>query len=321
MVRIILLCVLMIGSTMLRAAEATQVVTYPLASCYQQGEQHTLRVGETEVPVQAFTPIYDFTHFSFSGRQTVTITVNEEITNYTITPLSLGLKATVDGNKLSFDIEGSRYLIVKINNLKELAIAGDNLETEVPDSEGEGIYNILSKPYKADKKGKKPSTVAIQTAIDDACHNGGGIVYVPAGLYYCGNLVLRSNVHIYMEGGAVIRGTGNPKDYITHYRKESLQMDGTWFIYTDENTSNIKIYGRGMIDGNGSYMRNQHKYLNNLLMPMQCSGFTVDGITFIDSGLWGVIPTRCDHVLLQNTKHYNENDKDHEDDSIDIQEC
>ena len=44
MVRIILLCVLMIGSTMLRAAEATQVVTYPLASCYQQGEQHTLRV-------------------------------------------------------------------------------------------------------------------------------------------------------------------------------------------------------------------------------------------------------------------------------------
>ena len=185
---------------MLRAAEATQVVTYPLASCYQQGEQHTLRVGETEVPVQAFTPIYDFTHFSFSGRQTVTITVNEEITNYTITPLSLGLKATVDGNKLSFDIEGSRYLIVKINNLKELAIAGDNLETEVPDSEGEGIYNILSKPYKADKKGKKPSTVAIQTAIDDACRNGGGIVYVPAGLYYCGNLVLRSNVHIYMEG-------------------------------------------------------------------------------------------------------------------------
>ena len=66
---------------MLRAAEATQVVTYPLASCYQQGEQHTLRVGETEVPVQAFTPIYDFTHFSFSGRQTVTITVNEVI-NY-----------------------------------------------------------------------------------------------------------------------------------------------------------------------------------------------------------------------------------------------
>lgn len=321
MVRIILLCVLMIGSTMLRAAEATQVVTYPLASCYQQGEQHMLRVGETEVPVQAFTPIYDFTHFSFSGRQTVTITVNEEITNYTITPLSLGLKATVDGNKLSFDIEGSRYLIVKINNLKELAIAGDNLETEVPDSEGGGIYNILSKPYKADKKGKKMSTVAIQTAIDDACRNGGGIVYVPAGLYYCGNLVLRSNVHIYMEGGAVIRGTGNPKDYITHYRKESLQMDGTWFIYTDENTSNIKIYGRGTIDGNGSYMRNQHKYLNNLLMPMQCSGFTVDGITFIDSGLWGVIPTRCDHVLLQNTKHYNENDKDHEDDSIDIQEC
>lgn len=303
------------------AAERPRVEAYPLASCYQRGEQHALSVGPTDVPVQAFTPVYDFARFSFSGRQKITVTVNEEIEHFTISPLALGIKAEVEGNKLTFDLAQSRYLIVKINDLKELAIAADELETDVPESHGAGIYNILSAPYKADANGAEPSTAAIQTAIDDANRNGGGIVYIPSGLYYCGNLILRSNVHVYMEGGAVIRGTGNPKDYATHYRKQSLGMDGTWFIYTEDNSSNIKIYGRGVIDGNGTQMRRQHRYLNNLLFPMQCSGFTVDGITFVDSSLWGVVPTRCDHVALLNTKHFNENDQNHEDDAIDIQEC
>lgn len=301
--------------------DAAAVDTYPLAPCYSRGKQHTLRVGATDVPVQAFTPIYDFTHFSFSGKQTLTITVKEDIRKFTITPLSLGIKGVVKGNQLTFDLKDSRYLIVKINDLKELAIAADEQEADVPASSGKGIYNISAVPYKADKSGKTLSTAAIQSAIDDANRQGGGTVYIPAGLYYCSNLVLRSKVHIYMEGGAVIRGTGNPKDYATHYRKESLKMDGTWFIYTEDNCADIKLYGRGTIDGNGSYMRNKHQYLNNLLVPMQCSGFTIDGISFIDSGLWGVIPTRCDHVTILNTKHYNENDKDHEDDGIDIQEC
>lgn len=222
--------------------------------------------------MQAFSPIYDFATFSFSGRQKVTVTVDEDIKQFTISPLALNIKAVADGNKLTFDLVDSRYLIVKINELKELAIAADNLETDMPENEGIGIYNILSEPYKADPKGAELSTVAIQTAIDDANRNGGGTVYIPAGLYYCGNLILRSNVHIYMEGGAVLRGTGNPKDYTTHYRKQSLKMDGTWFIFTEDNSSNIKIYGRGIIDGNGTYMRTQHHYLNNLLFPMQCSG-------------------------------------------------
>lgn len=298
-----------------------KVTNYPLAPCYNRGSQYTLVAGDIDIPVVSFTDVYNFACFSFSGKQTITITVSEEIKEYTITPLSLGIKAVVKGNSLTFTMEDSRYLIVRINHLKELAIAADNQEIDVPEGRGEGIYNILDKPYKADRKGKKKSTLAIQKAIDDANNNGGGTVYVPAGLYYCGNLVLRSNVNIYMERGAVIRGTGNPKDYMTRFHKKSLNMDGTWFISTETNSSNIKIYGRGFIDGNGSYMRNKYHYLNNLLVPMQCSNIEIDGITFIDSGLWGVIPTRSDHVTLLNTKHFNENDKNYENDAIDIQEC
>lgn len=50
------------------------------------------------------------------------------------------------------------------------------------------------------------ATTAIQNAINAANAAGGGIVYVPAGVYKCGNLVLKSNVSVYLEGGSVIRG-------------------------------------------------------------------------------------------------------------------
>ena len=77
----------------------------------------------------------------------------------------MNIKAVADGNKLTFDLVDSRYLIVKINELKELAIAADNLETDIPENEGIGIYNILSEPYKADPKGAELSTIAIQTLL------------------------------------------------------------------------------------------------------------------------------------------------------------
>ncbi|MFD1908479.1 glycosyl hydrolase family 28 protein [Paenibacillus rhizoplanae] len=198
-------------------------------------------------------------------------------------------------------------------------IAADALETNVPASSGTGIYNVKT-GYGADSTGATLATTAIQNAINAANAAGGGIVYVPAGVYKSGNIVLKSNVSVYLEGSSVIRGSGNPSDYTTHFHKNSLNKDGTWFIYTETNANNIKIYGRGTIDGNGHYMRNTNNYLNNILVPLQCSNFTVDGITIRDSGGWATIVTRSNNVTFQNTKHFNNNELDYENDAIDIQE-
>jgi polygalacturonase len=126
-----------------------------------------------------------------------------------------------------------------------------------------------------------------------------------------------------MESGAVIRGTGEGSDYRRCYHKNSVPMDGTWFIYTARNATNIKIYGRGTIDGNGFRMRYSatKKMLMTLLMPLQCSHFTVDGIVFRDSGLWGTTLTRSNDLTFLNTKHFNENDNEYENDAVDVQEC
>ncbi len=304
-------------------SSAATVVSYPLPSCYTTPSQYTVKADSTNIPVIDTSEVfvnYNYCNFSFSGTTTITITASEPINTYNISPLALGITATKSGNTLTFTLSTSRYLIVKINNLKDLVIAADDLETNVPASSGTGIYNVKTQ-YGADSTGATMATTAIQNAINAANAAGGGIVYVPAGVYKCGNLVLKSNVSVYLAGGSVIRGSGNPSDYTTHFHKDSLGKDGTWFIYTETNANNVKIYGRGTIDGNGHYMRNTNNYLNNTLVPLQCSNFTVDGITIRDSGCWATILTRSNDITIQNTKHFNNNELDYENDAIDVQEC
>jgi len=303
------------------------VIAYPLPTCYTLASQYNIDVNGTNIPIvdntYGSTDIYNYAHFSFSGTMTITVTTSETISSYNISPLKDNISGTVNGNALSFTLNSSKYLILKINNLPDLVIAADNLETDVPPSSGPGIFNVRSSQYSADSTGGSTATTAIQQAIDDASGVGGGIVYIPAGVYKCASIVLKSNVSVYLAGGAVLLATGNPEDFSKFYYKSSVKMNGTYFIYTDTThpTSNIKIFGRGTIDGNGYYMRTAKQWVNDLIVPLQTSYFTLDGIICRNSGLWAVIPTRSDHVVIKNTKHFNNNDKLYEDDGIDIQEC
>lgn len=300
-------------------AEA-KVVSYPLPACYEESSLYQVQADGSNVPVAFFSSIYNYAHFLFEGETKISIEVSEDIVSYHISPLSLDVKAEVKGNKLIFTTTNPAYLIIKINELPDLVLAGDPLETDIPLQSGQGIFNVLSSDYRADRTGTVITTRAIQKAIDDASAFEGGIVYVPSGVYLCGNLVLKSNVSVYLEAGAVIRCTGKKEDYETFYRKNSLQMDGTWFIYTEENATDIKLYGRGIIDGTGLSMRQNQHYLNNLLVPLQCENLLVDGLIFRDSGLWGIIVTRSNDVTLRNIKVFNENALAYENDAIDIQE-
>lgn len=55
-------------------------------------------------------------------------------------------------------------------------------EKPIPRRNGPQI-DVTAAPYHADATGKTDSTAAIQRALDDAAKAGGGIVYLPAGMY------------------------------------------------------------------------------------------------------------------------------------------
>ncbi|MGG1555220.1 family 16 glycoside hydrolase [Paenibacillus ferrarius] len=307
---------------------AATIQNYPMPSIYSPSSIYSLKADDESVPVISYLDDYDYAQFSFSGAVRIEVTVNQPITSYSISPMAKNIEGTVNGNKLTFSLSSSTYVIVKINDLtKKIVIAADPLETDIPPSTGAGIYNVTQSPYNADKTGTSLASGAIQRAIDDANQAGGGVVFVPAGVYKSGNLTLKSNVTFYLAGGAVIVGTGKGEDYAIDFRKDSRNADGTYFIRTAVNSSNITIRGRGTIDGKGMEMRarimpapnKSEGFLNNLLVPLQTSHFTFDGLILRDAGFWSFMVVRSDNVTIKNLKGFQDLYKI-EDDVIDINE-
>ena len=73
-------------------------------------------------------------------------------------------------------------------------------------------YNIMD--YGARQDTTVLSTEALQRAIDDCSRAGGGRVVVPTGSYKIGSIILKSDVHLYLEHGATLYGSTDLKDYL-----------------------------------------------------------------------------------------------------------
>ncbi len=320
-------------SSLLQTANGTAMIqNYPMPSIYTASSMYSLKADNEAVPVIQYLADYDYAQFSFSGTVSIEVTTDKPITSYSISPLAKNIKGTVDGNKLTFTLSTSTYVIVEINGQRrKLVIAADPFETDIPASSGPGIYNVTAAPYNADSTGATLASGAIQQAIDDAHQAGGGTVFIPAGVYTSSNLTLKSNVTVYLAGGAVIVGTGRGEDYRNDFRKDSRNADGTYFIRTAIDSSNITIRGRGTIDGKGIEMRERkmpappatHKqgegFLNNLLVPIATSNFTFDGLILRDAGFWMFMVVRSDNVKITNYKGFQDLYKI-ENDAMDINE-
>jgi len=308
-----------------QAAPGT-VGVYPVPSIYPASTDYRLTVNGTSVPVTEYTG-YDIAQLSLgTGTATVAVTKvnNTAIGAYSISPQKLGITGSVSGPTLTFTVQNDEYLIVKLDGRPNLVIAADPAETDRPASGGTGIFNVQSPPYSAQPNTGAYTTTAFQTALNDAAAYGSangtqGIVYVPAGVYTLGNLYLRSNLALYLAPGAVLRYTGDRDHYVVNGHKNSQGRDVTWFISTRYSSTNIKIYGRGIIDGNGQAALAPGNLGVNLLAPIYTSGFTVDGITFRESSSWAVIPLRSSDMTFRNIKMFNRFDMG-ENDGIDVME-
>lgn len=100
------------------------------------------------------------------------------------------------------------------------------------------------------------NTEAIQSAIDKASKIGGGKVVIPKGRFLTGSIVLKSNVDLFLEDGAVLLGSTNPGDYFKMDfpgRPDSPKKDDNsqMALILAHKANNISILGKGEIDGQG----------------------------------------------------------------------
>ncbi|MDD9267226.1 S-layer homology domain-containing protein [Paenibacillus sp. GCM10023248] len=308
------------------AAAPAAIYPYQQPSKYAASANYKLKANGVEIPVVKAYNDYDYANFSASGgpiTYELTILNTAKVTEYAITPKKLGIKADkVEGTTLTFTTSKDEYLIVMMNGrTTKIVIAADPVETDVPASSGDGIYNVTQAPYRVtttgDKTGVAERTAAIQQAIDDASSYGTargngvqGIVYIPAGEYYIGNLVLKSNTALYMQPGAAFIGTGKTADYTEHWFKDSMGRPATWWLSTAFDSNNIKIYGRGTLDGNGAALAadkstNNKGMINNLVVPIATANFKMDGVLIRESAAWAVMPVRSNDLEFTNLKMFN----------------
>jgi len=103
------------------------------------------------------------------------------------------------------------------------------------------------------------NTLSVQKTIDACFNAGGGKVLIPTGVFLIGTIYLKSNIHLFLESGAILRGSSDIDDYAP-YNEVHYGM-----IYA-ENAENITISGSGNIDGNGDlfFDLNHAKKIDNI---------------------------------------------------------
>jgi Glycosyl hydrolases family 28 len=109
-------------------------------------------------------------------------------------------------------------------------------------------FNI--KDYGAIGDGKLICTKALQSAMDACNKNGGGDVIIPPGIFVIGTVHLKSNVHLYLQSGSILRGSANLNDYESFFAGSPYNPVHKGMLFT-EDAENIMISGEGQIDGNG----------------------------------------------------------------------
>ena len=118
------------------------------------------------------------------------------------------------------------------------------------------LFNI--KDYGAVGDSSTYEQSAIQKAIDVCFEAGGGRVYFPPGKYTTGTIVLKSNVDLHLEAGAILqasRDTNHYKNDFIIYKKNDSGKTGdgaTPVLIYANNAENISITGKGKIHGQAS---------------------------------------------------------------------
>lgn len=110
----------------------------------------------------------------------------------------------------------------------------------------DNIFNVSDFGTGDDKK-------SIQLALDACGNAGGGTVYVPAGVWQCAALRMKSNTNLHLEEGAVLEFSAEPSDYlpVEFTRWEGIECYNYCPLIYAINCENLAVTGKGILKGNG----------------------------------------------------------------------
>lgn len=137
--------------------------------------------------------------------------------------------------------------------------------------------------------GKTLNTKAIQMTIDSTAAAGGGQVTFDSGVYVTGALFIKSNVDFHVPEGVTIQAIQDDAQFPdTLTRISGITMEWPAALINVYREKNVRISGKGMIDGNGKYWWD--KFWGD---PPQSGGMYKD---YVNRGLRWAVDFDCKRV-------------------------
>ena len=113
----------------------------------------------------------------------------------------------------------------------------------------------------ADPTGNKKCTKVLNDLISELSARGGGTLFFPAGTFFTGPIIMKSNITLWLDAGAVVKFSDDFDDYLpmVQSRWEDVRVKNFASQVYAYQCENIAIRGRGHFEGQGKkwwdYMR------------------------------------------------------------------
>ncbi|MDD6209128.1 MAG: glycosyl hydrolase family 28 protein [Bacteroidales bacterium] len=207
-----------------------------------------------------------FTAFESDDSVYVTIKTSVDVKYVDIRPLRLRIIPEIKEKEIQFVLPAGEKVSIELNKslIRPLFIFANRIERD------------------------KPSP------------NSKDIIWYKAGRTYdVGDHLLKDNAVVYIEGGAVVKGS-----------------------FKAEKKKNVTIMGRGIIDGTNvrgeeDYREavKNYRHWKKLLHFIDCKDILVKDVILMNSNAWNLVPDRSEDVTIDNVKIVCNNPSD---DAIDI---
>lgn len=160
-------------------------------------------------------------------------------------------------------------------------------------------------------------TDRLQSLIDRMAAEGGGVMVVPSGTFVSGALFFRQGTHLYLEKGAVLKGS----DQISDFPVMTTRIEGETCKYfpalvNADGLDGFTISGEGTIDGNGLpywkqfWLRrswnpqctNKDEQRPRLVYVSNCRNVQIENVSLQNSPFWTTHYYKCENVKLLNLR-------------------
>lgn len=167
---------------------------------------------------------------------------------------------------------------------------------------------FLVNNFGAINDGKTLATPFVQRAIDECAKKGGGVVAFKPGAYLIGSVFLKSNVHLRIDKGVLLRGSTSFNDYPEiNTRIAGIEMKWPAALINVIGQRNVEVSGDGKIDARGRFcwdkywaMRKDYEAKGlrwivdydakrvRTFLVQSSEDVTLKGLTFVNAGFWTV---------------------------------